>query len=148
MPNKVCHEITYPSPSFNGYTAEVWVWISNFISRCIMDVITYGMLRLKLNHSAFYRYPSGLLHPHWDNHTIVPVYQRNDPDGLCNIGYPSKTHLKLKSREISFVYNIRSSNRFEMLHRARQYNCRALCKISARLDNCKRSYGQTWLHEI
>ena len=25
---------------------------------------------------------------------------------LCNIGYPSETHLKLKSREISFVHNI------------------------------------------
>ena len=26
---------------------------------------------------------------------------------LCNIGYPSETHLKLKSRDISFVHNIR-----------------------------------------
>ena len=26
---------------------------------------------------------------------------------LCNIGYPSETHLKLKSRENSFVHNIR-----------------------------------------
>ena len=25
---------------------------------------------------------------------------------LCNIGYPSETHLKLKSREYSFVHNI------------------------------------------
>ena len=29
---------------------------------------------------------------------------------LCNIGYPSETHLKLKSREISFVNNIRVYN--------------------------------------
>ena len=28
-----------------------------------------------------------------------------DPGALCNIGYPSETHLKLKSCEISFVYN-------------------------------------------
>ena len=26
---------------------------------------------------------------------------------MCNIGYPSETHLKLKSREISFVHNTR-----------------------------------------
>ena len=28
------------------------------------------------------------------------------PGVLCNIGYPSETHLKLKSCEISFVHNI------------------------------------------
>ena len=30
-----------------------------------------------------------------------------EPGVLCNRGYPSETHLKLKSREISFVHNIR-----------------------------------------
>ena len=29
-----------------------------------------------------------------------------DPGVLCNKGYPSKTHHKLKCREISFVHNI------------------------------------------
>ena len=34
---------------------------------------------------------------------------------LCNIEYSSETHLKLKSREISFVHNMsRLSNRFEI----------------------------------
>ena len=28
------------------------------------------------------------------------------PGVMCNIGYPSETHFKLKSREISFVHNI------------------------------------------
>ena len=28
---KVCDEITYPIPNFNGATVEVWEWISNFI---------------------------------------------------------------------------------------------------------------------
>ena len=29
--------------------------------------------------------------------------------GCCNIGYPSEAHLKLKSREISFIHNINLS---------------------------------------
>ena len=31
----------------------------------------------------------------------------SNPGVLCNKGYPSETHLKLKSREISFVHNFR-----------------------------------------
>ena len=38
-----------------------------------------------------------------------PWRQYRQPGVLCNIWYPSKTHLKLKSREISFVHNIRFS---------------------------------------
>ena len=30
MPSEVWDEITYPFPSFNGCTVEVWDWISNF----------------------------------------------------------------------------------------------------------------------
>ena len=41
MPNNVWDEITYPLPNFNGATVEVWKWISNFIPRFIVDVITY-----------------------------------------------------------------------------------------------------------
>ena len=37
----VWDEITYPFPNFNGFTVEVWQWISNFIPRFMMDVITY-----------------------------------------------------------------------------------------------------------
>ena len=50
---------------------------------------------------------------------------------LCNIGYPSETHLKLKSREISFVNNIRVYNSIVLifLHRAQLYHGRALCKV-------------------
>ena len=33
--------ITYPFPNFNGYTVEVWQWISNLVSLFVMDVITY-----------------------------------------------------------------------------------------------------------
>ena len=40
MPSKyVWDEITFPFPIFSGSTVEVWEWISNFISRFIMDVI-------------------------------------------------------------------------------------------------------------
>ena len=41
MPNKVWSEITYPLPNFNGATAEVCEWISNFISHIMIDAIIY-----------------------------------------------------------------------------------------------------------
>ena len=33
--------ITYPFPNFNGYTIEVWEWISNFIPHFTGQMITY-----------------------------------------------------------------------------------------------------------
>ena len=52
--NKEWDEITYPFsnlngctvkvPNFNGCTIEVWKWISYFISRYSMDVITFSCL--------------------------------------------------------------------------------------------------------
>ena len=41
MPSKIWDEITHPFLNFNGWTVEVWKWISDFISYFIMDVITY-----------------------------------------------------------------------------------------------------------
>ena len=32
-------EIIYPFTNFNGYTVEVWEWVSNFIQQFIVDVI-------------------------------------------------------------------------------------------------------------
>ena len=32
-------EIDYPFPNFNGYTVEIWDWLSNFIPHFIIDVI-------------------------------------------------------------------------------------------------------------
>ena len=48
-----------------------------------------------------------------------------EPGVLFNIGYPSKIHFKLKSREISFAHNTCSKlfNPFEIVHRARQWYC-------------------------
>ena len=51
---------------------------------------------------------------------------------LSNTGYVSKTHLVLKSREISFIHNIWFSSPISF-NFAQQYHCRALCKISKRL---------------
>ena len=42
MISKVWDEMTYQFPNFNGATAEVWEWKSNFIPHIIMDVITYS----------------------------------------------------------------------------------------------------------
>ena len=41
MPSKVWNDIIHPFPNFNGYTVEVWGWISNFTPHITMDVITY-----------------------------------------------------------------------------------------------------------
>ena len=38
---KLWNEITYPFPHFNGWTVEVWAWISNFIPRFTGHVIIY-----------------------------------------------------------------------------------------------------------
>ena len=38
---KVWDKISHPFPNFNGYTSEVWEWITNFIPRFLLDVITY-----------------------------------------------------------------------------------------------------------
>ena len=51
-----------------------------------------------------------------------------NPRGLCNLGYPHESHLKAKSRLLIYHFPITQS--FEILHRARQYYCRALRKIS------------------
>ena len=80
----------------------------------------------------------------------------SDPVGCCNTGYPSETHFKLKSRKTSLVHNTHLSCNlfsscqfvFEILHKARQWYCRALCKISKRFHNWETSYEQTRFHEI
>ena len=38
---KVCDEIIDPFPNVNGYTIEVWEWISDFIPHFTWHVITY-----------------------------------------------------------------------------------------------------------
>ena len=75
-----------------------------------------------------------------------PDWLFEDHRVLSNIGYTSENHLKLKSRENSLVHNIHFNNPF--LHNARQEHCRALYKISKRLDNSDRCYGWTRFQEI
>ena len=41
MPIEVGDEVIYPFPIFNGRSAEVYEWISNFIPHFILDVIIY-----------------------------------------------------------------------------------------------------------
>ena len=41
MSIKVCDEIPYPFPNFNGTAIEVWEWTSNLIPHFMMDVIPY-----------------------------------------------------------------------------------------------------------
>ena len=48
MPCEMWDEITHQFPNFNGFTVEVWEWISNFIPHFVMGVIMQSMLGLKL----------------------------------------------------------------------------------------------------
>ena len=41
MPSKLEDDIIYAFGNFNGYTADIWEWISNFILYFIMDIIYY-----------------------------------------------------------------------------------------------------------
>ena len=42
IPTQVGDEITYPLPNLNGYTVEVWEWITNFMPHIMMDEIIYA----------------------------------------------------------------------------------------------------------
>ena len=41
MCSNVWGEIIYLFPNLNGFTIEVWEWVSNFTPQFIIDVITY-----------------------------------------------------------------------------------------------------------
>ena len=82
-------------------------------------------------------------------HYVVPL----NPWCCYNVGYTQKYILTQLSHDVVFSYPIsRLPNRFETLHRARQWYCRALCKISKRYDNPNISNGgamirETWVDE-
>ena len=59
-------------------------------------------------------------------------------------------HLKLQSGEISFTHNLLywCENCFEILHSARQYHCRALCKIWKQFDDWNGCSGRTSFRKI
>ena len=40
------NEVTYPSPSVNGCTVEVWEWMSISIPHIMMDLITGNEVKL------------------------------------------------------------------------------------------------------
>ena len=77
------------------------------------------------------------------NHAVLGPLAENGfmrTKELCNILYPSETHLLSKSREISFAHNLFPSYP-SFCRRLLPYHCRARCKISKRLENCNRCYG-------
>ena len=38
---EILSEIAYPFPNFNGWTVDVWKWISHYTQDFIMDIIAY-----------------------------------------------------------------------------------------------------------
>ena len=79
---------------------------------------------------------------------------------LCNLGYPPGIHLKIKSREISSIYNTRFNCRIVLKFctghgsdtavRCAKFwwYCCALCSISERPNVWNKGYGQTRFREI
>ena len=53
---------------------------------------------------------------------------------LCNMGYPSETHLKLKSYDISFVHNIRSNRPIVLKLCTRQGSNTVMLCVNVRND--------------
>ena len=47
MSSKVWHEVTCPFPNFNGCTAEVREWASNYILHFIMDVLPWASCQIR-----------------------------------------------------------------------------------------------------
>ena len=66
------------------------------------------------------------VYPTWLMSWLLMTLRRKKPGALCNMRYPSKTHHKLKYREVSFPVAYFG---FEILHRAWRYHYRALCNI-------------------
>ena len=69
-----------------------------------------------------------------------------DPEACCNTWYRPKLNLSWTQISRNLVHPehpFQWSNRFENLHRARQWHCRVLCKISKRFDSWGRHFGQT-----
>ena len=69
MPSKVCDEVTYLFPNFNGCTVEVWEWRSNFIPHFKMYVSVLGLtliliskMGLRRLNNSIQRYYTGTLY--------------------------------------------------------------------------------------
>ena len=95
----------------------------------------FGLILLTLKMIIHRRFsgPTHLLSANLRGLVILAVSDNTLPpkaQGCCAIGYPSETHLKLKSRKISFSHNIHFSYPIILKFcRAWQYHCHALCKI-------------------
>ena len=88
----VWDEITDPFSHFNSATAEVWVWISNFIIHSIGNVIAYPYWdwinhirgRSELEHMTWMIYRSCTLY--YNTHSALSVINH----AICNICHEHK----------------------------------------------------------
>ena len=68
--------------------------------------------------------------------------QKTIPGRLCSLGYSSQSHIS--RNPILPWHPFGLSNHFEILHRVRQYHCRALYKMSKLLGK----WQKLWANEI
>ena len=78
-----------------------------------------------------------------------PAFASQEAWGRSKIGFPPNSSEAQISHNLACPYHpFQLSSRFEMLHRARQWHCRALCEISKRFDDWKLSNRQIRFREI
>ena len=130
----------------------VYIWISKVAqyASIIKEIVTHipesintqVELILEGVYSGYWNVFWG--HPccHWD--CIGVYFVKSHIGTLNNIGNPSDNSLERKSHKNSFAYKVifHLTNHFWILHRARKYDCYALCKISEWFVYDERSYVQ------
>ena len=73
-----------------------------------MYISHFALWHISIEGNEFVKWLHDRLSPHHLLSTISPAglhgrHKSQLPGSLCNIGYPSETHLKLKSRHVSFA---------------------------------------------
>ena len=86
----------------------------------------------------------------WSDHTLKHTWYtcqhaRTRPVPARNSSLGNSSSIQISRNT---VRPFQLSNCLEILHRARQYHCRALYKIAKQLDNWERCYGRTRFREI
>ena len=92
------------------HTISVVLMFCNLLARATCGSnFKNAILKLILPHDIMIWFPSICVFKITKSYfgSWAPSQCKGNPSVLCNIGYPSETDLKLKSREISFIHDFR-----------------------------------------
>ena len=131
----------------------VWWWQGMLILWLLE--IHRGVWSTRIKYDAFTRYHQQCLVINvlcLPAQSIKPVLLCCRKGGLCNVGYPSETHLKPKSGEISFPHNLLISYpivlKFCIEYDSDAVGLCAKCQNDWTTDNGNGCYGRTRFREI